>query len=97
MSEVEAFYIPRQLDEPERLLFWSFDEAAFMIFPMGIGIMTGHILMGMILGALSFYLWKRVKGTGQVNLAIYGVYWYLPSFISSMRFTPPSYKRFYLG
>ena len=95
--EVEAYYIPRQLDEPERLLFWSMDEALLMLLPVGIGIMSGFILTGVIAGIMFFLLWKKIKGAGQVNLAMYGVYWFFPSILSGMKFTPPSYQRFYLG
>ncbi len=97
MREVEAFYIPSQLDEPERLLFWSLDEAMLMLIPTWVGIALGYILIGLIVGIIAFISWKRIKGAGQVNLAIYSVYWFFPHFLSALKFTPPSYQRFYLG
>lgn len=97
MSEIEAFYLPKSLDEPPRLLFWSIDEAMIMLTPAGMGIILEYTVIGMILGLISFLGWRKIKGNNQANLLMYGAYWMLPPFLLKMKFTPPSCYRMYLG
>ncbi len=96
MSDIQAYYIPKNLDEPARWLFWSMDEAMILLFPIGMGIILGFTFWGFVLAAAAFFGWKRVKGRNQANLMIYMAYWYLPSSIMKLKYTPPSYHRMFL-
>lgn len=97
MTDIAAFYIPRCLDEPEKILFWSLDEVGIIIVPFLVGIIVGHTIIGMIIGILLYTKWRKLKGTGSSNLIIYATYWYLPSFVTSLKATPLSHYRLYLG
>lgn len=95
--DMEAFYIPRTLDEPARLLFWSIDEAGILLSPTFLGIILGYAAIGMLVGFIAFFAWKRVKGSNKANYIMYSAYWYLPSKMLRLKKTPPSHFRIFLG
>lgn len=97
MPDFETFYIPKHLDAPGRWFLWTIDEAFSLLFPLFFGFALGHFILGVVLGSCVFLGWKRLKGTGQINLAFYGLYWFFPAFFSNLKSTPPSYYRFYVG
>ncbi|MDF3047694.1 MAG: traL [Candidatus Midichloriaceae bacterium] len=94
---LESFYIPRTLDEPTRILFWSIDEALIMIAPTGLGIILGHTLIGMAIGMGCFLGWRKLKGAKQANYILYMAYWWLPECLFKFKKTPASYYRVYVG
>ncbi len=97
MSDYEMFYIPKHLDTGGRWLFWTIDEAGALFFPMVLGFSLGYFVLGIVFGILTFLGWKKIKGTGQTNLALFALYWFFPSFFSNLKVTPASYHRFYVG
>jgi conjugal transfer pilus assembly protein TraL len=96
MTDTDAFYMPKHLDEPERFLFWTIDEALTLIIPIFIGTMFKMFVVGIIISAISFASWRRLKGAGYMHALVYAMYWYLPADLMSMRYTPPSHQRIYL-
>jgi len=86
---MEAFINPRRLDEPERWMFWTVDEALIMLIPVITGMMTGFLLAGAVIGIGGFVLLRRLKGNGQANLGLYALYWFFPN-IFNFRATPLS-------
>jgi len=92
---MEAFVIPRRLDEPERWMFWTVDEALTMLVPVITGMMTGFLLPGAVIGIGGFVLLRRLKGNGQANLGLYALYWYFPN-VFNFRATPLSAIRRYV-
>lgn len=96
MSDIQVYYIPKNLDEPPRWLFWSMDEAIILLCPIGMGIILGFTFWGFLLGVGAFLGWKRIKGNDQANLIIYMIYWYFPSVLIKLKYTPPSYNRMFL-
>lgn len=97
MANLEQFYIPKRLDEPERLLFWSIDEACIMIMPIFIGLMLGHVIIGLSIGIFGYLKWRKLKGNNQANLIRALAYWVLPSSIFRLKKTPPSHIRLFVG
>lgn len=97
MSELEAFYIPKHLDDPERWLFWTVDEALVLIAPFFLGVMLNFYLIGMIMSITLYLLYRKFKSTGANNLIQYMIYWYFPHYMSGLKHTPPSYIRTYVG
>jgi conjugal transfer pilus assembly protein TraL len=94
---MDEFYIPKRLDEPEMVLFWTMDELGIMITPLIVGVINGYTLVGLLAGLISFLLWRKVKG-GSIDYVVSLCYWYLPSQkMLNLKFTPPSYKRFFIG
>jgi len=86
---MEAFIIPRRLDEPERWMFWTVDEALIMLVPVITGMMTGFLLVGAVIGIGGFVLLRRLKGNGQANLGLYALYWFFPN-VFNFKATPLS-------
>lgn len=98
MTDMEAFYIPRRLDDPDRFFIWTVDELGIICIPFVLGIMWGFIASGFIAGILSYLGWKKLKGNDNINFAIYLIYWYLPAHhLLSLKVTPPSHTRFFVG
>ena len=95
-KSLEPYRIPVTLDEPERWLFWTVDEALSMLGPVLFGFATGYGGIGLLVGICLFLMWRKLKGSRHMNVAIYGVYWFLPDALSSMRATPSSANRIYL-
>jgi len=97
MSDIDAFYIPKHLDDPERWLFWTVDEALILIAPFFLGVMMDFYLIGIVMSITLYLLYKKFKSTGADNLIQYLIYWYFPKWLSGLKATPPSYIRTYIG
>ena len=97
MNETARHAIPRRLDDPERWLFWTFDEAAALLGPAVLGLAANQFVMGLVAGIAGWLVLRRVKRGGGANIALYTLYWFLPEFVLRLRGTPPSHVRRYLG
>ena len=98
MGDEEAFYIPRHVDDPERWLFWTWDEALALILPIAlISVGMGQFLLGIASAAVWFYGLRRLKGSEQPNIVIYMAYWFFPHWLLRFKGTPPSYIREYVA
>ena len=53
MGNDENGYIPKSLDAQERFLWWEMDQAVIAIMLISMGVISGSMLMGIVLGALS--------------------------------------------
>lgn len=95
MANLEEFYIPRTLDEPAKILLWSYDEGIMLLAPIGFGIIFGYTLAGMIVGLSLFIFWRRLKGRNQSNYILALAYWYLPAGLIQFKKTPPSHNRIF--
>jgi conjugal transfer pilus assembly protein TraL len=93
----DDFYIPQYLDEPDRFLFFTMDEAIALIGPMFVCWMLNFILTGLVLGPAFLMLLRKLKGSEQSNIARYAMYWYLPAEVSRLEATPPSHVRQFVG
>lgn len=97
-SEAEMYYIPKKLDEPERVLFFSTDEMMVVTLPFVVLYFCFDMFMiGLLCSAISLYGWKKFKGSEQANLHVYSMYWFYPHKLTNMKATPPSYVRKYYG
>lgn len=96
-GDYEKYYIPKHLDEPAKLMFWTLEEVLIMIIPFVIGISNGYTLVGIIVGLALMVLWKRMKGREQSNLLMYASYWHLPQILFKLKYTPKSFYRFFIG
>ena len=98
MNETARHTIPRRLDDPERWLFWTVDEAAALMGPAlaGLGrqpVRAGARWRGWAAGCSL----RRVKRGGGANIARYALYWFLPDFVVRLKRTPPSHLRRFVG
>ena len=97
MSESARHAIPRRLDDPERWLFWTVDEAAVLMGPTLLGLAANAFVTGLVAGVGSWLLLRRVKRGGGANIARYALYWFLPDFVLRLRATPSSHVRRLVG
>ena len=54
----DRYIVPRRLDDPELIGFWTLDEFAGLIVPFTWGILTQHIFIGI---ALAFGAWFTLR------------------------------------
>ena len=97
MSEKTRYEIPGRLDDPERWLFWTVDEAAVLLGPALLGLAANAFVTGIVVGFGSWQLLRRIKRGGGTNIALYAMYWFLPDFFLRLKGTPPSHIRRYTG
>ena len=62
---------PRRLDDPERWLFWTVDEAAALMGPALLGLAANQFVPGLIAGVGGWLVLRRVKRGGGANIARY--------------------------
>ena len=97
MNDTARSCVPRRLDDPERWLFWTLDEAAALLGPAVLGLAANRFVMGLVAGVAAWMLLRRVKRGGGANIALYALYWFLPGFVLGLKATPPSHVRRLVG
>ena len=97
MTDTARHTIPRRLDDPERWLFWTLDEAAALLGPAVLGLAANRFVVGLVAGVGAWMLLRRAKRGGGTNIALYALYWFLPGFVLNLKATPPSHVRRYVG
>lgn len=85
--------IPRHLDDPELIGLWSVDEMVAMCVPFVWGVLAQHIVIGIGLAGIAWWLLRKAKGTQSSGWLIRAGYWYLPSSLLGLKATPPSFCR----
>lgn len=72
---MEPIRIPTEIDTPEQVLLWSMDEfVPFMCF-LVIGNLTGHVIIGCLIGAVLGHLYRRYKNTRPDGYLNHLLYW----------------------
>jgi len=94
---MDRYVIPGKLDEPERIAFWTIDEFVAMAGPFFIGILSQHIVLGIMFGALGWWGLRKAKAGRATSWLLHAAYWYLPSTVTGVRAVPPSYLRLMAG
>ena len=97
MSDADKYVIPSRLDDPERWLFWTLDEAAVLLGPAVLGLAANAFVTGLVAGLGAWALLRRTKRGGGADVAICALYWFLPDFASGFRGAPPSHLRRFIG
>ena len=91
MNDTARHTIPRRLDDPERWLFWTVDEAAALMGPALLGLAANQFVPGLVAGVGGWLALRRVKRGGGANIARYALYWFLPDFVLRLRGTRKSF------
>ncbi len=97
MNEAERFAIPSRLDDPERWLFWTMDEAAVLIGPAVLGLAGNAFVMGLAIGAGAWLVLRRIKRGGRAGLLMQAAYWFLPGEVLRLQGAPASHRRRFAG
>ena len=92
-----SFVIPRYLDEPQRLLLMTMDEATVVLGAVIAGFMMGQFFPGLGCGLVGLYVLRRFKGSRSANVLRTQAYWLLPQGVTGLRASPPSHLREYVG
>ena len=97
MNDQAKHAIPSRLDDPERWLFWTLDEAAALLGPALLGLAANAFVTGLLSGLAGWALLCRAKRGGGADVAICALYWFLPGFALGLRSAPPSHLRRFTG
>ena len=72
MSDQVRHAIPSRLDDPERWLFWTLDEAAALLGPAVLGLAANAFVTGLLSGLAGWALLRRAKRGGGVGRVFAG-------------------------
>ena len=97
MNDQAKHAIPARLDDPERWLFWTLDEAAALLAPALLGLAANAFVTGLIAGLAGWALLRRAKRGGGADTALCALYWFLPGFALGLKAAPPSHLRRFTG
>ena len=97
MNEAERYAIPSRLDDPERWLFWTLDEAAVLMGPAMLGLAANAFVMGLAVGGGGYLALRRIKRGGRAGLLMHAAYWLLPGAALRLQGAPPSHRRRFAG
>lgn len=93
----DRYIVPRRLDDPELIGFWTLDEFAGLIVPFTWGILTQHIFLGIGLAFGAWFTLRKAKAGRASSWVRHAAYWYLPHGLTGLKCTPPSYCRLLAG
>ena len=89
-NDLQEYYIPKHLDTPPKIIFWSVDEFLMFAAPIMFGMLTEQLVISTIVGMVLYTNWKKVKGIGKGNVPLFFIYWFLPKTFSKFKKTPNS-------
>lgn len=93
----DRYLVPRRLDDPELIGFWTIDEFAGILIPFAWGILSQHIFIGIGLAAGAWLALRKAKARGVGSALVHAAYWYLPGSFLGLKATPPSHCRLLAG
>jgi conjugal transfer pilus assembly protein TraL len=94
---LDEYSIPKHLDDPELIGFWTLDEFLIMLLPFVWGILSQHILFGLFGACGCWYGYRKLKAGRGMSWVIHKGYWLLPSRFFGVRGLPPSHVRNMVG
>jgi conjugal transfer pilus assembly protein TraL len=94
---LSKYSIPRHLDDPELIGFWTLDEFLVMVVPFIWGIMGGHILVAILLSTLGWFSYRKLKAGRSMSWILHFAYWHLPGPFFGLKVMPPSHLRIMVG
>ena len=75
----DRYLLPRRLDDPELIGFWTIDEFLGLIIPFAWGILAQHIFVGIALAFVAWFALRKAKSGGASAQLLHAVYWYPPA------------------
>ncbi|OGT67601.1 MAG: type IV conjugative transfer system protein TraL [Gammaproteobacteria bacterium RIFCSPHIGHO2_12_FULL_45_9] len=94
---MDPHYVPRFLDEPARLMLWTWDEFIVLMGPIVFCMFViGAPVSGMIVGGVLWMGLKKIKGEQGHFFVYHCLYWYFP-LVFGFKKTPPSFIREWVG
>lgn len=93
--DLEPYLIPRHLDAPPRIVFWTVDEWLTALGPFGLMAANGHSILGLMVSGAAWWGLKKIKSRNGGRVLQRLLYWHSPPVLFPN--LPPSYRRRYFG
>ncbi len=90
-------YIPNYLDEPERFIIFTPDEALCAVGPLGIVGALVNYPTGLATAIVLVFLLRKFKQGGSLARLLWAFYWLFPSEVLKLKATPPAQIRYFAG
>jgi len=94
---MDQFLIPKHLDDPELIGFWTLDEFLVMLIPFAWGIVTQHIVIGLVVSVCSWLGYRKLRAGRSMYWVLHYAYWHLPGEFFGLKVAPPSSYRVMAG
>ncbi|WP_239806069.1 type IV conjugative transfer system protein TraL [Croceicoccus hydrothermalis] len=94
---MDQYYIPKHLDDPELIGFWTLDEFLVMLAPFVWGILAQHIVIGLALSVVAWLGYRKLRAGRSMYWVLHFAYWHLPGEFFGLKVAPPSYYRVMAG
>ena len=82
--------IEQRLQEPARFLLFPLDEAVAFLLPFLLGFMGRKMILGLVIGAVCWWGWRKLKGEGGLDRLAASTYWFLPTALNIYKGLPNS-------
>lgn len=96
MSSLDNGYIPRNLDNPPKILIWELDVVAVFFLPIWFfGFIVKEFFLAIVVAFLLSYFFRKIKSSSHPKFLKHLFYWYLPAGIGGIKLNslPPSHVR----
>lgn len=90
-------YIPQNLDQQTRYIFFTADELLAVVVPIMIFTMVSNFIPGLAVGIGALWLLRKFKRNSSLHRLKWAAYFALPSYIFKFKSTPPSNIRELVG
>ena len=72
---MNRYQVPSHLDDPELIGLWTLDEFLAMVIPFTWGVLSQHIIFGLVAACLGWWLLRKAKAGRAVSWVIHTAYW----------------------
>ena len=94
---MDRYSIPKHLDDPELIGFWTLDEFLAMTIPFIWGVLAQHVMYGTILAIGAWFGFRKLKAGRSMTWILHVAYWHLPGSFFGLKCAPPSHLRVMAG
>ena len=97
MDKITLQPIPKLLNQPEKVAFWTWNEIIVFLSVLLCVWMALSFLLGLVLGAFGIHLLRLLKNHRHGDLTKIGFYWFSPWSAGQFKCLPPSHIREFVG
>lgn len=91
------YFIPSYLDEPERFIIFTPDEALAAAVPVGVLGVVVNYPTGLVVAVVAIAVLRKLKQGGSLNRILWAMYWLFPQGILKLDASPPAQIRYFAG
>lgn len=96
MEDLSAFIIPRTLDDPEKILFFTYMEIGLLMFPLLTGLLFDFIIRGLVAGIVAVIAYRKLNPKNKGYSIRHLIYGYCPQWMSRFKVIPPSHIKIFI-